>query len=288
MLTNPHEINALLRLVDDPDKDVFSNVSNRIISLGKEVIPYLEHHWETNVDPLTQDRVEMLIHRLQWQDLKVEINEWLQLDSDNLLSGLLLLSKHRYPELDFTKTHKELEKIKRNIWLELNGFMTPLEQVNVLCNMLFNYYKLKGNEVNYTKPDEFQLSKLIESKHGNAVSNSLLILILSQAFEINLKLIGIPRQFILGCFDANNDSQILFYLDGATGIMYSEAEVNTYFKRIGLSPSRSYFKAKNNPEVITELIKEYKKCFTSEQQTNTLSELEELLEMLNSCRSTSK
>jgi regulator of sirC expression with transglutaminase-like and TPR domain len=191
----------------------------------------------------------------------------------------MLLSKHRYPEYDFSRSLKEIDKFKRNIWLELNGFMTPLEQVNVLCNMLFNYYKLKGNEVNYAKSDEFLLTHVIETKNGNAVSNTMLILVLSELFDINIKLIGIPRQFILGCFDAHE--QILFYLDGATGIMYSEAEVHTYFKRVGLSPTPSYFKAKDNTAVISAFLSEYKKCFNSENQSGTLSELEELLEMLN-------
>jgi regulator of sirC expression with transglutaminase-like and TPR domain len=281
MSTSPKEIDALLRLVDDPDQDVFSSVSTRIISMGKEIIPYLEHHWETHEDPVTQDRVELLIHRLQWQDLRDDFKDWIKNDSENLLAALLLISRHRYPDFDFSKTHKELEKIKRNVWLELNSFMTPLEQVNVLCNILFNYYKLKGSEVNYTKPDEFLISRLIESKQGNAISNGLLILLLAEALDINLKLIRIPRQFILACFDHSDPAQILFYLDGASGIMYSRQEVNTYFKRMNLTPTPSYFKPKNNQEVVAELVQEYRKCFTTEQQLPIQEELDELLDLLN-------
>jgi regulator of sirC expression with transglutaminase-like and TPR domain len=281
MNTAPAEINALLRLVDDPDMDVFSSVSNRIISIGKEIIPYLEHHWETNEDPVTQDRVETLIHRLQWQDLKSEFNDWLIHEEENLLKGLLLICKHKYQEYDFQKTIKELDKIKRNIWLELNQYLTPLEQVNVACSILFNYYKLKGNEINYAKPDEFLISRVIENKTGNPISNGLLILVLSQMLDINLRLIGIPRQFILACYDSSEHENLLFFLDGVTGQMYSRAEVDTYFKRIGVTPTRSYFIAKSNKEAILELLKEYKKCFSSEQSPLTLGELDELIELIN-------
>lgn len=280
MNTASNEINALLRLVDDPDADVFSSVSNRIISIGKEIIPYLEHHWETNEDPVTQDRVETLIHRLQWQDLKSEFNDWLIHEEDNLLKGLLLICKHKYQEYDFQKTIKELDKIKRNIWLELNQYLTPLEQVNVSCSILFNYYKLKGNEINYAKPDEFLISRVIENKSGNPISNGLLILVLSQMLDINLRLIGIPRQFILACYDSSEQENLLFFLDGVTGQMYSRAEVNTYFKRIGVNPTSSYFIPKSNKEAILELLKEYKKCFSSEQSSSTLGEISELIELI--------
>ena len=37
------EISALMNLIDDPDKEVFETVSNRIVSYGKIIIPNLEH-----------------------------------------------------------------------------------------------------------------------------------------------------------------------------------------------------------------------------------------------------
>ena len=36
------EISALFHLIDDPDEEVFSSVSERIVSLGRAIIPNLE------------------------------------------------------------------------------------------------------------------------------------------------------------------------------------------------------------------------------------------------------
>ena len=44
------EITALLHLIDDPDEDVYSTVSDKIISFGKEIIPNLENLWENKMD----------------------------------------------------------------------------------------------------------------------------------------------------------------------------------------------------------------------------------------------
>ena len=47
-----------------------------------------------------------------------------------------------------TTLRHQLEKIRRNIWLEVNNYLTPLEQANVLRNILYHFYQIKGVEVN--------------------------------------------------------------------------------------------------------------------------------------------
>jgi hypothetical protein len=42
-------------------------------------------------------------------------------------SGALLVAKFQYPDLHTVPVIQEIEKIKRNVWLELNSFLTPLE-----------------------------------------------------------------------------------------------------------------------------------------------------------------
>ena len=52
------ELKALLHLLDDPDKEVFETVSDKIIHYGKEVIPKLENLWENTKDGEVQQRIE--------------------------------------------------------------------------------------------------------------------------------------------------------------------------------------------------------------------------------------
>ena len=64
------EISALLKLIDDPDNEVFGSVSQRIIEYGRTIIPNLEDLWENTVNEDIQERIELLIHRLHLTDLK--------------------------------------------------------------------------------------------------------------------------------------------------------------------------------------------------------------------------
>jgi regulator of sirC expression with transglutaminase-like and TPR domain len=278
------KIHALLQLIDDPDEDVYTTVSHCIVQMGRDVIPNLEHLWETTTDSYIQDRIEMLIHRVQLEDLQHEFSIWKINGCDNLLQGLLLVARFRYPDLHPEPYIRELEKIKRTIWLELNNHLTPLEKINVLIHVLFQFIQLKGSEVNYSRPDEFMIHKVLESKKGNAISNGLILLLVSQLLELNIKAIGIPRQFILAYFhptaDINNQNNIAFYLDGATGQIYSHKDVETYFNRIQLPASPHFFHPLSNRKLVSGLLKEYSKCYHLTEDAGRKAELENLSDFL--------
>ncbi len=284
------EISALLHLIDDPDSEVYSTVSEKIISLGKEIIPNLEHLWETTPDETTQERIEMLIHGLHFRELQTDLSAWSNDSEQDLFTGTLLVCRYQYPDLNLVSQHQELEKIRRNVWLELNSFLTSLEKVNVLNNILFNYYKVKGTEINYSNPDDFLVHKLLESKKGNAISIGLLYIVLSRLLDINMQIINIPKQFILAYFDTDPadiiefeypPEYIQFYMDGASGQIFSHKDVETYFKRISVNPSASYFKAISNKRIIQVLLEEYSKCFSDEKNSYKKHDLLSLASQLN-------
>jgi regulator of sirC expression with transglutaminase-like and TPR domain len=267
------EIEALLHLIDDPDDEVYTTVYEKIISLGKQVIPNLEHLWENTSDEYIQERIEMLIHSLHFRDLQIDFNAWINDKEYDLFTGALLVSRYQYTDINMATYYQHLEKMRRNVWLELNNFLTGLEKINVLNNIIFNYYKIKGTEINYNQPDVFLVHKLIDSKKGNAISIALLLVCLANLLDINLQMINIPRQFILAYFDNDPDESensfppehIQFYMDGATGQIFSHKDVETYFKRINIAPTASYFKPLDNREIIQRVLDEYARCFDNEK-----------------------
>ena len=288
MLENK-EISALFHLIDDPDDEVFSTVTDRIISHGRAIIPNLENLWENSPDENVQGRIELIIHKLHFRDLVEEFTEWKKGNCE-LLHGSLLVAKYCYPEMIATSTLQEIEKIRRNIWLELNSYLTPLEQVNVISGILYSYYKLKGNEVSYDIREDFLITKLIENKRGNSITNGILFLILCELLDIPAKAINIPKQFILGYFDIDyqfpnpsnqQTEKINFYIDPLNGQVYSQKDVESYFKRISVPPVPSYFKVLNDKRIIQHLLEEFSKCFNGPSDLYKKNELIFLAKLLD-------
>jgi regulator of sirC expression with transglutaminase-like and TPR domain len=275
------EISALLHLIDDPDEYVYNTVSEKIISLGKAIIPNLENLWENTTSEDLQEKIELLIHRLHFRDLTSDFTAWAAGDAD-LLEGALLVARYHYPELQKNTVLQEIEKLKRNIWLELNSYLTPLEQVNVITSIIYNYYKQKGVEFAYNNPDDYLINKALESKKGNAVNNGIIYLVLCELLDVPIRAINIPRQFILAYVDLQHDllnpvghasEKIKFYIDPLNGQIYSHKDVESYFKRISVPPTASYFRQLNNKKIIQFLLEELSKCFDNERNRYKMEEL---------------
>jgi regulator of sirC expression with transglutaminase-like and TPR domain len=280
------EISALLNLIDDPDEEVFGAVSNKIVGFGRTIIPNLENLWELTPDQQIQERIELIIHRLHYTDLMEDFRQWNHAGHHDLLVGALLVAKFQFPELSTSPVLLEVEKIRRNIWLELNNYLTPLEQVRIITGILYSYHSLKGTEIAYSDINDFLLNKVLESKRGNQLSNGILYLILSDLLDIPVKAIGVPRQFVLAYFKPgfNNEvttaqlDKIEFFIDPTSGMVFTHKDIENYFNRISVPIVDSYFKPLSNKKVIQHLLEEASKCFDNEKE---LYKKEEMLNLAN-------
>lgn len=276
------EISALFHLIDDPDEEVFGVVSNRIINYGKGIIPNLENLWENTISGDIQERIELLIHRLHYQDLTEDIIDWNANAHQDLLTGAILVARFQYPELTTASVYQEIEKLRRNTWLELNSYLTPLEQVHVLTSILYNYYNLKGSEVTYTQSEDFLINRQLESKRGNTIANGILYIILSELLDVPVRAVNIPRHFVLGYFKPEYDFtrhtedplyKTEFFIDPTSGQVFTHADVDNYFKKINVPPVPSYFQPLSNKRIIQLLLEEFSKCFDDEKNAYKKQEL---------------
>jgi len=283
------EIKALLHLIDDPDEDVYKTVSEKLVSFGKEIIPNLEHLWENIHNEDLQERIELLIHRVHFRDLTQEFSQWAQYPTD-LIEGAIIVAKYNYPDMQADTVRQEIEKIRRNTWLELNNYLTPIEKINVVNSIFYNYYKHKGVEISYDKPEDFLINKTLESRKGNAISNGIIYLGLCHLLDIPLRAVNIPRQFILGYMQhdyetvvpsVNPADNIVFFVDPLNGQLYSHKDIENYFKRLSVPPVASYYRPLNNKKVIQFLLDELAKCFDNDRNYYKMDELLSLSSLLD-------
>ncbi len=284
------ELDALINLLDDPDEEVYTVVADKLCSYGKAIIPDLERYWETTPTETLQERIELLIHRLQFSELKESFTLWAKEDYPELLFGAHLLSKYLFPDNDYTVVSTEVEKIRRNIWLELNSYLTPLERINIINNIVFKFHKYSGVEISYQKSQDFLISKLIESKKGNSFSLVILYATLCQLLDVPVFAVKFPKQLVLAYFDPNtnynvkeenNFYKIKFFIDPVFGNVISHNDVELFFKRLNVPPTASYFRPLTNLKVIQNIIIEYTKCYNELEHKQHLEELEELIKILD-------
>ena len=285
------EIDALLRLIDDPDQEVYDTVQHKLLQYGSPVIPHLENLWQQSVSDYVQERIEMIIHRIHFLELKRELYAWRNGEAD-LLHGALLVARYQYPEIEAIKLKQDIERMRRNLWLELNHLVTPVEQAKIMESILYNYHKIAGSEINYSKPDDFLLHKVVERKKGNAITLRILYLLLAEMVDIPVKAIQVPQQFLMGyvapsaLFNQHYDtgegaSHIKFFVDPNSGVAFSHLDLMNYFNRIGIQPVAQYFKPMDNLQVIQNLLHEFGHCFQTPDTQYKRDELYQLEKMLD-------
>ena len=283
------EVLALLRLIDDPDDEVYDTVAQKILNYGRSIIPNLENLWEHTADQSVQERIELLIHRVHFQDLQQELLEWSQSRNPELLRGAILVAKYQYPDLNVPALLTQFDQIRRNIWLELNNYLTPLEQVNVFNSILYNYYKLQGHELTERDPKYFFINKVLESRQGNSYTIGVLFLALCELLDIPIFAVDVPRQFIFAYIDTlyhfyspDNEGvqQIQFFIDPISGMVYTQKDVETYLRKINATDKENYFKPLLSKRVIFKMLEELCLCYKYNREEQKADEIQQLMNIL--------
>lgn len=289
-MARDNQISALLRLIDDPDEEVFGTVSEELLHYGRAVIPSLEQLWENTEDEEVQERIETLIHRVHFTDLQEEFMEWSRSPAPEILRGAILVARYQFPDLNVAAVINQFDKIRRNIWLELSPYLTPLEQVNVFNSILYNYYKLQGAELTEREPKHFFINQVLESKQGNVYSLGILYLALAELLDVPVFAVDVPRQFVFAYIDTLRSfmavdedevvQQIQFYIDPTNGSVYTQRDVDTYLRKINALDRELYFVPLTAKRVIWKMLEELALCYRYRREEHKAEEIQQLMRIL--------
>ena len=255
------EVIALITLLDDPDEVIYSQVKDRFVILGPPAIPHLETAWENSFDAIMQKRIEIIIHTIQFEILQKALKKWALEEQEDLLKGILILSRYQYPDLNETKIRKDLGQIKQDVWLELNDDLTAIEKVKVLNHILFEVHQFSGNITNYHAPQNSFINNVLESKKGNPLMLSVLYMLICKELNIPIYGINLPQHFVLAylndyanLIDVNNktlSNNILFYINPfSKGLIFNQKDIDQFLKQLNLEAEAKYYIPCSNVEIV--------------------------------------
>ena len=292
------EIKALINLLDDPDESIYHQIRDRLVSYGEIVIPKLENVWEENsFGVVFQDRIEDIIHKIQFDAVVAELRDWKNSEERNLLEAALIINRYQYPDLNEEKIKSQIEQIKQDVWIELNDNLTSFEQIKVINHILFEVHGFSGNTVNYHAPQNSYLNNVLESKKGNPLSLSIIYMIIAQQVNLPVYGVNLPNHFVLAYIDENNilkfteaftgekpenDDNVLFYVNPfSRGTIFNKKEIETFLKQLNLSPKDAFFKPCTNLDIVQRMITNLIYSYEKLGYPDKIEELKELLKSLS-------
>ncbi|MDR6783866.1 transglutaminase-like domain-containing protein [Pedobacter africanus] len=285
-MENSKEISALIKLLDDPDLEVYEHVEKRLLEYGPEVVDFLENEWEHSLDTLLQERIENIVHKIQFQSVKEDLNLWYHSGAFDLLQGALVINRYQYPDLDEEKVILQIEEIKREIWLGLQYEMSSIEKIKLINHVFYNVYGFGGNTKNHHDPQNSYISQVLESKKGNQISLAIIYATLAQKLDIPVYGVNLPQHFILGYIDESRREEhefgVLFYINAFNkGAIFGKHDVDQFLRQLNLDPLPGFYAPCSNVEIIRRIIRNLVSAYENLGSAEKVNELKQLQDILS-------
>jgi regulator of sirC expression with transglutaminase-like and TPR domain len=287
------KIQALISLLDDPDVEIFSTVEGELLKEQVEIVPELEKAWEVSADDVFQKRVENIIHSIQFENLKKEIREWKRSIDPDLLFAAYLVAKYQYPELSFSEISDGINAIRKDIWLELSGPLTSLENIRIVNYILYDKYKFSRNSKELLSPTNNFINDVLRTKKGNPVSLSIIYSAVCQSLGMPVYGVNLPKNFILVYLDEEMTNvakegctsplcSALFYINPINnGAIIGKKEIEVFLKQQKLTFLDNYFTPCSNQDIVKRLLNNLRFSYESRGEDEKKKEVMELIMLID-------
>lgn len=291
------KVAALIRLVEDPDPEVFGHVKDRLVEMGREVVTTLEDTLEIrkqqfSFDPGHEDRLRFIVKEIQFNQVKKELEQWRKSSTRDLMKGSLIISKFQFPEIDEKEIDQELERIKQKVWLEINENNTAFEIVKIFNHVIFDICGFQSSKNNFYAAENSYINQVIQSKQGNPLSLSILYSVIAQRLQIPIYGVNLPNHFVLGFVDEfqtlkmlgmNDDRNILFYINPfSKGRIFDHNEIENYLRSLNLPLQKNYFEPCSNTDILKRMLTNLSFAYNKKGDQEKVDGIQELQLILDS------
>lgn len=279
-----NEIEALIHLLDDPDLNIYNHVRHKLLGYGSEAVGLLEEAWGQSLDLLLQERIENIVHTIQFTEVKNDLNLWYQSGAFDLLQGALIINRYQFADLDEQHLINQIEDIKREVWMGLQEEMSSIEKVKWINHVFYNQFGFRGNIKNHLAPENSYLNQVLDSKKGNQISLAIIYATVAQKLDIPIYGVNLPQHFILSYLDEQksvNEDNVLFYINAFNkGAIFGKHDVDHFLRQLNIEPRASFYKPCSNIEVIKRIIRNLISAYASLGNHTKVEELKALQQIV--------
>jgi len=284
-----NKIKSLIHLLEDEDMSTYELIYSQILDIGPELMPYLLDAEDNSINPLLSNRLKELYKKLNIQKSTSDLISWKNNNSRNLYQGLGILAKFQYPRLELKKISEIVNRIRQDLWLEVNDNLTALEKVRILNHLFFNVYNFKGDIKDYHNPENSFINDVLMRKRGNPLNLSAIYSIIAQSVNIPIYGVNMPRNYMLVYveklysqpIEEIKTNDVLFYINPFNnGEIYSLNDVMKYLRNINIEPDTKYYLPCSNITTIRRSLNNLINIYNNKGDDQRADEFKVLFEAL--------
>lgn len=284
-MMDERELGALVSLLEDEDKEILNHVEDKLLSMGTQVIPFLEKEWMKNsLNPDVRNKIEDIIHVLQYDLLKDKLLNWKAEGAEDLLEGMMLISNYQYPDLNIKFLKRKFEQFYYEAWKEFKNEMGPVDQIKVLNDIMFNKLKFRPNSKNFHAPSNSMINVVLESKKGNPLSLCVIYMLIAQRLKLPVFGVNLPNLFIL---TYKTDSTQFYINVFNNGLIFSTEDIDNYIDQLNLSKSDIFYQPCSNIDIVVRALRNLIAAFDKLGEYKKADDVKELLNAVDDSNNSS-
>lgn len=250
------DLDACLRLLDDPDETVGEAVRQKLHDMGREVLPSLRATVESTENELVHQRAvdverEFRIDDLTSLILLVLAHKRTETDID-LQEALVLLNGFGRPEDDRTAIADYLDALALRVHEKFIAMhpANDLTQLMALHTILYDEEGFHGAVEEYYDTKNGYLSSVIARRTGVPVSLAVIELLLAERTGLDIRGVALPYHFVVYV------PEVDIYVDAFHGGTFlSREDCRTFIQRSGLTFDENMLRPVKNLDIVVRILR---------------------------------
>jgi len=295
---NTTEIKSLLFLLDDTDAEVVNLVEKKLLSYGVDALPIIESELANIQDENIIDLAAELVSKINYKQLLVEFKDWYNLPEKDLLQGVYLITKFKYPNLEKAFLKDAIEKIKLNAWLDMRHDITAFEKVKILNYTFYDIHGFNGNVDNYQSSSNSFINEVLETKKGNPIMLCIIYMLVAQNLKLPVFGINLPQHFMLAfleedklelkSFDFISDKKmnaenrkVLFYINAFhKGGIFTKTSLEQFVDQMKIPSNPAYYLPCDNLSIVKRVLRNLAASYKHEAELAKANQVLDILYLL--------
>lgn len=280
-----NELQALVRLIDEPDDEMYSIIEERILEHGIDILPLLRETLENSFRDLVQRRLKRVIGQINMGYVKDELVVWKKMGAKNLMHGLYLIARYHYPDLELITVKQYIAEIQHDIWIEMNSRLTLLEKIKVFNHVFYDVHGFSANRTDFHHPSNSYINQVLEKKTGNPILMASVYMIIAQNLGLPVYGANVPEHFVCVVVNEGDEDSLpfiptgepLFYINAfSNGNLFTKVQLSNFLQQLKVEEKPEYFSPCSNPDIIIRVLNNLSYSYKKLNDTEKYQEIEEL------------
>lgn len=276
------EFNHLIKLLDDEDEGIYTNIRERFISLGQASSDFLQGYTEDD-NFLIRNRANEIISTINIEKLEKRFSR-LSSEKNILEDAVFTIAEFGYPGYDRKKYEKKLDIMAQSIKKNLDqvnpdkGKLTAISKLNAVNTYLFDEMGFSGNRDDYYDPDNSFMNRVLDTKLGNPISLSVVYLLLSKRLGLPVFGVNLPGHFIVKYIDKDDE----YFVDPFNqGVIVSRPEAAEFIKNLGMSDEEfenlPYLNIADEKDIVIRMLRNLSETYKEKNDEVRAQQIERLM-----------